>query len=119
MHGLDDFNASKALFSLVKLEFAMKRKKLNPSETLTLCLMRLRLDKAVVDLANRFKSIVSKGFLRVLDMLFGKLWPIIIWPEGSELIASMPMCFRAKFVTKIITVTDCFELYYILKDQSI
>ena len=85
----------------------MKRKKLNPSEMLTLCLMRLRLDKAVVDLAKK------------LDVLFVKLRPIIIWPEGSELIASMPMCFRAKFVTKITTVTDCFELYYILKDQSI
>ena len=37
--------------------------------------------------------------------------PIIIWPERSELIASMPMCFRAKFGTKITTIIDCFELY--------
>lgn len=76
VHGLDDFNVSKALFSLVKLEFAMKRKKINPSEMLTLCLMRLRLDKAVVDLCNRFqkcKSTVSKVFFGVLDVLFVKL----------------------------------------------
>ena len=89
---------------------------------LILCLMRLHLDMTDVDLANRFqtyKSTVPKDFLQVLDVLCVKLWPIVIWPEGLELIASMPICFQAKFVTRITAVIDCFELYYILKDQSI
>ena len=47
----------------------------------------------------------------MLDVLYVKLTPIIIWPERSELIASKSMCFRAKFSTKITTIIDCFELY--------
>ena len=43
-------------------------------------------------------------------MLYVKLTPII-WPERSEVIASMPMCFRAKFGAKITSIIDCFELY--------
>ena len=63
--GLDDFNALNALFDLVKLDIVKKRGKLNPFEMLILCLMRLRLGLAVVDLANRFqicKTTVSKVF---------------------------------------------------------
>ena len=71
MYGLADFNASKALFNLVKLDIVMKRRKLNPFEMLILCLMRLRLGMAIVDLANRFqtcKSTVSKVFLLEVDV---------------------------------------------------
>ena len=60
--------------------------------------MRLRLRLAVVDLANIFqicKTSISKVFLLVLDVLYVKLTTIIIWPERSELIASMSMCFGA------------------------
>ena len=56
-------------------------------------LMRLRLGMAVVNLPNRFqrcKSTASKNFVLVLDVQdCVKLWPIIIWPEGSELIATL------------------------------
>ena len=104
MYGLADLNASKALFNLVKLYIVTKRRKLNPFEMLILCLMRLHLGMAVVDLANRFqicKSAVSKVFLLVQDCV--KLWPIIIWPEGSELIAILyierPTNLTARFLT--------------------
>ena len=113
--GLTDFNALNALFDLVKLDIVTKRGKLNPFEMLILCLMRLRHGLAVVDLANRFqicKITVSKVFLLVLGVLYVKLTPVIIWPERSELIASKPMCSRAKFGTKITTKSqNCFELY--------
>ena len=52
-----------------------------------------------------------QSFLLVLDVLYVKSTPIAIWPERSEIIASMPMCFWAKFDTKITTIIDCFELY--------
>ena len=71
MYGLPDFNASKALFNLVKLDIVMKTRKLNPFEMLILWLMRLRLGMAVVPLPNRFqrcKSTASKKFLLVLDV---------------------------------------------------
>ena len=112
--GLVDFNALNALFDLVKLDIVTKRGKLNPFEMLILCLTRLRFGLAVVDLANRFqicKTIVSKAFLLMLDVLYEKLTPIVVWPERSELIASMPMCFRTKVGTKITTIIDCFELH--------
>ena len=75
--------------------------------------MRLPLGLAVVDLANRFqicKITASKVFLLALDVLNVKLTPIIIWPERSELMASM---FRINsfFGTKITTIIDRFELY--------
>ena len=50
-------------------------------------------------------------FLLVLRVLYVKLAPIIIWPERSELIASMSMCFWAKVGTEITTIIDYFELY--------
>ena len=112
--GLVDFNALNALFDLVKLDIVTKRGKLNPFEMLILCLTRLRFGLAVVDLANRFqicKKIVSKAFLLMLDVLYVKLTPIIVWQERSELIAAMPMCFRTKVGTKITTIIDCFELH--------
>ena len=106
--GLADFNLLKnVLFNLVKLDIVMKKGKRNPFGMLILCLMRLHLGMAVVDLANRFqicKTTVSIVFLLVLDVLYVKLSLIIIWAEGSELIASMPMCFQAKFGTKITPV---------------
>ena len=63
--GLADFNTLNALFDLVKLDIVTKRGKLNPFESLILCLMRLGLGLAVVDLANRFqicKTTASKVF---------------------------------------------------------
>lgn len=55
-----------------------------PVEMPVLCLMRLRLGMAVLDVANSFqtcKATVSK----VLFVLYVKLPPIIIWQQGSEL----------------------------------
>ena len=47
----------------------------------------------------------------VLDILYVKISPLIIWPERSELQTSMPMCFRNKFGCKITTIIDCFECF--------
>ena len=44
-------------------------------------------------------------------MLYVKLTPITMWPKRSELIASIAMCLRTKFGTKITSVIDCFDLY--------
>ena len=79
--GLVDFNTLNVLFDLVKLDIVTKRGKLHSFEMFILCLMRLRLGLAVVDLANRFetcKASVSKVFLLVLNVLYVKLTPIII-----------------------------------------
>lgn len=112
--GLADFNSLMALYKLIKSDIAVKRGCLGPFPSLVLCLMRLRLGVGVVDLADRFKiskTAVSKTFLRVLNILYIKLSPLIYWPERPELIASMPMCYRVKFGTKITTIIDCFEIF--------
>ena len=53
------------LFDLINLDIVTKRRKLNHFEMLILCLMRLHLGLAVIDLANRFqicKTTVSTVF---------------------------------------------------------
>ena len=101
------------LFNLVKPAIK-KGKLLNPFEKFMLCMMRLRLGIPVIDLADRFqisKTTAADTFLDVLDILYVKISPLIIWPERSELQTSMPMCFRNKFGCKITTIIDCFELF--------
>ena len=101
------------LFNLVKPAIK-KGKLLNPFEKFMLCMMRLRLGIPVIDLADRFqisKTTAADTFLDVLDILYVKISPLIIWPERPELQTSMPMCFRNKFGCKITTIIDCFELF--------
>ena len=65
--------------------------------------MRLHLEIAVVDLADRFqisKLTSSRVILLVLDVIFIKLSPLIYWPERPELIAFMPMCFVLNLAPK-------------------
>ena len=111
--GLACFNALMALFTLIKP--AVKNEKLlNPFEKFMLCMMRLRLGIRVINLADRFqisKTTAADTFLDVLDVLYVKISPLIIWPERPEFQTSMPMCFRKTFGSKITTIIDCFELF--------
>ena len=111
--GLACFNALMALFTLIKP--AVKNEKLlNPFEKFMLCMMQLRLGIRVINLADRFqisKTTAADTFLDVLDVLYVKISPLIIWPERPEFQTSMPMCFRKTFGSKITTIIDCFELF--------
>ena len=107
------FNTLMTLFNLVKPAIK-KGKLLNPFEKFMLCMMRLRLGIPVIDLADRFqisKTTAADTFMDVLDILYVKISPLIIWPERPELETSMPVCFRNKFGCKITTIIDCFELF--------
>ena len=100
------------LFNLVKPAIK-KGKLLNPFEKFMLCMMWLRFGIPFIDLADRFqisKTTAADTFLDILNILYVKISPLIIWPEWPELQTSMPLCFRNKSGCKITTIIDCFEL---------
>ena len=71
----------------------MTRSSLSPFQQLLLALMRLRLNLQLADIGFRFNihySTVREIFLLVLDVLFVKLKPLIIWSDREK---TMPMTF--------------------------
>ena len=71
------------LFNLVK-PAVKKGKLLSPFEKFMLCMLGLRLRIPVINLADRFqisKITVADTFLDVLDILYVKISPLIIWLE--------------------------------------
>ena len=89
------------------------RKVLSPFQQLLMTLMRLRLNLSGQDLAYRFgvhKSTVSRTFMQVIDLLYIRLKPHIIWPERDVLRRTMPMDFR-KHCPTCTVIIDCFETF--------
>ena len=63
-------------------------------------LMKLRLNLADQDWAYRFgvhQSTVSRNFRKWIDVLYGRLHPLILWPECEQLLKTMPLEFRQSF----------------------
>ena len=80
---------------------------------MTLMRMRLRLNLSGQDLTYRFgvhKSTVSPTFMQVIDLLYIRLKPLIIWPERDVLRRTMPMDFRKHCPTSTVIV-DCSEIF--------
>ena len=75
--GLPDYEVLETLFTYV--EPALKKTRiLSKFEQLSMCLMRLHIGLAVVDLAKRFqvsKSIASRTFLDTIEVLYVYLKP--------------------------------------------
>ena len=83
-------------------------------QQLILTLMRLCLDLSGEDLAYRFQvscSTICRTFLYVIDVLYWKLKPLIIWPDRDALIKTMPMDFRKHF-PNCVAIIDCFEILF-------
>ena len=75
------------LFNLVK-PAVKKGKLLNSFEKFMLCMLGLRLGIPVINLTDRFqisKITIADTFLDVLDILYVKISPLIIWLEWPEL----------------------------------
>ena len=91
----------------------MQRAALSPFQQVLMTLMRLRLNLSGQNLAYRFivhPSTVSRMFAQVLQIMYIKLKPLIIWPEREILLKTMPMDFR-KYCPKCIVIIDCFEIF--------
>lgn len=75
--------------------------------------MRLRLGLSGQDLAYRFRvhmSTISRTYLHVVEILYVKLKPLIIWPDRDSLLKTMPMDFRKHF-PRCVVIIDCFEIF--------
>ena len=110
--GLNTWELLYALFLYVKPHL-MTRSSLSTFQQLLLTLVRLRLNLQLVDLGFRFNvhcTTVSRLFLHVLDVLYVKLKPLIIWPDRDSLKKTMPMTFRKHFPS-CIAIIDCFEIF--------
>jgi len=87
---------------------------LSKFEQLSLCLMRLRLGTSIFDTANRFKvskSTAARIFSETLEVIYIKVKFLVLWPERTEIQATMPMCFQAQYGKSITAIIDCFELF--------
>lgn len=77
-------------------------------------MIRLRLNLSGRDLGYRFGGIsdstVSRTFLHVVDVLYQRLKPLIIWPNRDVLRKTLPMDFR-KYCPNCVVIIDCFEIF--------
>ena len=77
-------------------------------------LMRLRLNLPVQVIADMFlvsQSTASRIFLKVIDVIYTRLNPLIIWPDRKKnLQETMPREFQQYFGKKATVIIDCFEL---------
>lgn len=112
--GLPNWFIFITVFSLIKDYLSLSSKcVLSPFQQFLLTLMRLRLDLSGKDLAYRFgvhESTVSRTFVHVLDVLYSRLSPLIIWPDRDALRKTIPMDFR-KHCPKCAVIIDCFEIF--------
>ena len=78
-------------------------------------LMRLRLNLPVQVIADMFlvpQSNASRIFLKVTDVMYTRLNPLIIWPDRKRnLQETMPREFQQYFRKKVTVIIDCFELF--------
>lgn len=113
--GLEGYHLITKLYTFIEKDvFVNVNSALTGFQQMNLTLMKLRLNLSVQDLAYRFNvspATASKIFLKILDVLHGKLNWLIKWPCRDELRETMPMCFRAVYGTKVAAIIDCFEVF--------
>jgi hypothetical protein len=112
--GLPNWLVLLTVFDLIKNFLSHSAKScLTPFQQLLLTLMRLRLDLCGKDLGYRFgihETTVSRVFLNVLNILYIRMSPLIIWPDREALRKTIPMDFR-KHCPKCVVIIDCFEIF--------
>ena len=77
-------------------------------------MIRLRLNLSMRDLGYRFGGIsdstVSRTSLHMVDVLYRRLKPLIIWPDRDVLRKTPPMDFH-KYCPNCVVIIDCFEIF--------
>ena len=115
--GLPNWEILLYLFNFIKNsspELKSSRGILNSFQKFLLGLIRMRLNLSGRDLGCRLRGIseatVSRTFLHVVDVLYHRLKPLIIWPERDALRKTLPMDFR-KHCPNCVVIMDCFEMF--------
>ena len=76
-------------------------------------MMRLRLNLSGQDLAYRFNvhsSTISRTFISVIDIMYARLKPLLLWPDRDIFRQTMPMDFR-KHCPTCAVIINCFEIF--------
>ena len=111
--GLPNWTLVLCIFNFVK-DLLQSKGMLSPFQKLLMTIIRLRLNLSGRDLGYRFGGIsdstVSRTFLHVVDVLYQRLKPLIIWPDRDVLRKTLPMDFR-KYCPNCVVIIDCFEIF--------
>ena len=96
----------------------LSQSSLTPVQQLVMTLMRLKLNLSCQDLGYRFgthKSTISGVFSHVIEVMYVKLNPLIIWPDRDALLDTMPMDF-CKHCPSCAVIIDCFDSCAVIID---
>lgn len=106
---------SSVIFTLVeKYISCTSTTALSSFNQLLLTLIKLRLNLHFKDLAYRFKiapTTASTYFQNIIDILYKRLKPLIIWPDRLVCQKNVPFCFKETFHDKTTVIVDCFEVF--------
>ena len=115
--GLPNWSLLLCLFNFLKNsspELKSSRGILSTFQKVLLGLIHMRLNLSGRDLGYRFGGIseatVSCTFLHVLDVLYHRLKPLIIWPDRDALRKTLPMDF-CKHCPNCVVIIDCLEIF--------
>ena len=90
----------------------LSQSSLTPFQQLVITLMRLKFNLSCQDLGYRFrthKSTISGVFSHVIEVMYVKLKPLIIWPD-RDVLDTMPMDF-CKHCPSCAVIIDYFEVF--------
>ena len=96
----------------------LSQSSLTAVQQLVMTLMRLKLNLSCQDLGYRFgthKSTISGVFSHVIEVMYVKLKPLIIWPDRDTLLDTMPMDFCKHCPSCAVTI-DCFDSCAVIID---
>lgn len=111
--GLPGFQILMTLFNLLK-DYLPSKSIIGKFEGLVMTLARLRLNLSVNQLSyemNVSASTVSQTFLAVIDVMYIRMKPLVMWPEREALRKTMPIKFQKQFGMKCAVIIDCFEVF--------
>ncbi|KAL3888493.1 hypothetical protein ACJMK2_000860 [Sinanodonta woodiana] len=111
--GLPNYQILMTLFTYLE-PFLPVKKSMEKFTMFIMTLMKLRLNVSSTFLSYEFNissATVSRIFLEVVDVMYVRMKPFIIWPDRDELRKTMPMQFRKHFGTKCVVIIDCFEIF--------
>ncbi|KAK6181845.1 hypothetical protein SNE40_009625 [Patella caerulea] len=111
--GLPTFKVLLSLFVYLE-HFLPVKKSLTKFEMWILTLMRLRLNVTASFLTYEFNvslPTVSRVLVDVIDVMYVRMKPLVVWPSRDNLRKTMPIQFRKHFGTKCVAIIDCFGVF--------
>jgi len=117
--GLPNWSLLLCLFNFEKIsspELKSSRGISSAFQKILLGLICMKLNLSGRDLGYRFGGIcdatVSRSFphVTVLDVLYHRFEPLIIWPDKDSLRTTLPMDLRKHYPNSVVII-DCFEIF--------